>query len=177
MNQDFFIKDSRKMEHIAHPTTAMMLSMLGNLEMDEQGVVLDIGCGSGILSLAVAHQWPSVSIIASDLEKLAASEAQENIEYNGFSKQIQCVQAEGLDHQAIEQAAPYDLIMANLLVKWHMKYLRQMQAVLKPNGQLMLSGMQAWEVDALLAALPYAKLKVQQQMESEGWAALLLDQR
>ena len=177
---DFVVKDSRKSEYIMHPATKLAMGLLERLQArqgGEQGAeprVLDIGCGSGILSLMAVELWPSASIIASDISKLAVQEAEENMRANGCAKQVQCVQAEGLEHRVIEEGAPYDIILANILAKWHLKYLRDMQAALKPDGHLILSGIQAWQLQEIEQAVPFAGLGVSGKAEQDGWVGLVL---
>lgn len=180
----FTLKDSRRIEHIVHPATNVAISALKHLK-DEEGAqrsgaskhILDIGCGSGILSLYCTELWGNARIIASDISRLAIEEMQENLAGNGLDdEQIICVQAEGLDHQQIEQGAPYDLIIANILAKWHLKYLRDMQAALRPNGYIVLSGIQVWQLQEIEQSMPYAKLKITKKLESRGWVGLTLTQ-
>lgn len=179
--RSFNLTDSRRIEHIMHPATKLVISALEGLKEEWIGVsrapsqALDIGCGSGLLSLVMADLWPNAHIIAGDISKLAIQEMQENVRANGFEGRIECIQAEGLEHQRIGQSAPYDLIVANILAKWHLKYLRDMAAALAPDGRIILSGIQPWQLQELEQAMPFAKLVISQRMEKDGWVGLILN--
>lgn len=65
---------------LSHPTTRLMLEMLPE---KIEGTVLDIGCGSGVLSLA-AKLLGADRVIGIDIEDGAISHARENAELNGL---------------------------------------------------------------------------------------------
>jgi ribosomal protein L11 methyltransferase len=175
MTESLIIKDSRGREKLIHPSTKAAISLIYALEM-EVGMfhALDIGTGSGILAMMMARKWPMAEIIASDISKLAVDEARENVIENGFAEQITCYQAEGLDHPQIKQHAPYRLIVANLIAKFHVQYIAEIERMLAEDGAVILSGILAWRLQEIEQALVFTALSIIEKIELEGWTALKL---
>lgn len=71
---------------------------------------LDIGTGTGLLSLMLAQQFPSMKIKAMELDPIAAIQASENIDSSPWKNNIELIQGNILDH---EPGAVYDLIFSN----------------------------------------------------------------
>jgi tRNA1Val (adenine37-N6)-methyltransferase len=72
--------------------------------------VLDIGAGTGLLSLMIAQRAPGVHIDAIELDAAAAEQAAENVAGSPFSAQIDVRQG---DATALQPSKPYDLIICN----------------------------------------------------------------
>lgn len=95
-----------------HPSTAGCLQALAALDTTPR-TVLDMGCGSAILSIAAAVLW-DCDIIAVDHDPLALAFAQRQIAENGLASRI---------HLACSHAfsalspAPFDLVIANILAR------------------------------------------------------------
>lgn len=108
---DFHFKQfSIKQEHAAMKvgTDAMLLG--AHLPKGQQVRALDIGAGTGVLSLMVAQQNPESEIIALELEQGAYEEAEFNVSRSVFNKQIQVFQGDVLEYSAEEG---FDLIFTN----------------------------------------------------------------
>jgi ribosomal protein L11 methyltransferase len=103
----------------------------------------DIGCGTAVLAMAAARLWPSATIIASDNDPVAVEVATANLAANGLLGRIDCVVAEGFDHPDIATAAPFDLIVANILKGPLIALAPKMAAHCTPGGRLILSGILA----------------------------------
>jgi len=78
------------------------------------GKVADIGCGTAVLAMAAATVVPEV-VIASDIDPVAVDVARVNVTANNLDGQVMCVTAAGFETPALKEAAPYDLIFANIL--------------------------------------------------------------
>jgi len=72
--------------------------------------VLDIGTGTGVLSLMLAQQFPNASITAIELDAAAANQAAENFAHSTWAANMQVIQA---DFEAFDSANRYDLIISN----------------------------------------------------------------
>ena len=101
-----------------HGTTQGCLRALDRLEV--AGVrcarIADIGCGTAVLAMAAAHLWPDAApVLASDIDAVAVEVAVANLAVNGMAGRVRCVEAAGFDHPELIAAAPYDLIVANIL--------------------------------------------------------------
>ena len=77
--------------------------------------VLDLGCGSGILAIAAARAMPQAQVLATDNDPVAVAVAAENAKANGVESRIAFACAGGLAHPWLRHAAPFDLIIANIL--------------------------------------------------------------
>jgi ribosomal protein L11 methyltransferase len=75
-----------------------------------------MGCGSGILGLAIKKKWPLSHVISADCDPESVRVTLHNAELNGISD-IFCYVSEGFGNQATHQYAPYDVIVANILAK------------------------------------------------------------
>ena len=76
--------------------------------------VADIGCGTAVLAMAAARIWEA-KIIASDIDGVAVDVAEANLRANNLDHRVDCVEAAGFDHPALNAAGPFDLIFANIL--------------------------------------------------------------
>ena len=72
--------------------------------------ILDIGCGTGLLSLMMAQQNNTVEIDAVEIAESCVAQAKENIENSIFNQRIHCIQA---DIQNFYPAHQYDFIISN----------------------------------------------------------------
>jgi ribosomal protein L11 methyltransferase len=94
----------------SHPTTVSCLNFIRKVVFQYPiQTMLDLGTGSGILSLAAAAMGVT-SITAIDLNKLAVRVARENVERNGFISKIRILEGEA----RIFVNDPFDLVAANL---------------------------------------------------------------
>ncbi len=95
-----------------HPSTAGCLEALAALETPPR-TVLDMGCGSAILSIAAATLW-DCHIIAVDNDPLALAFAQRQIAGNGLARRIHLVCAHAFSALS---PAHFDLVIANILAR------------------------------------------------------------
>jgi len=112
--------------------------------------VLDLGCGSGVLAIAAARALPAARVFASDNDPIAVDVARANAAANG-AKRITFACAMGLDHQTLRHAAPYDLIIANILAGPLRALSGSMASALRPGGFIVLSGILNPEAPAVIA--------------------------
>jgi len=148
-----------------HETTRLVLQML------EQRVaggerVLDVGCGSGVLSIA-AVRLGAAAAVAVDIDEDALVVARRNAEINGVASRIE-TSARPL--QDIDGA--YDIVLANIETRVLIHMPNQLQARIAPGGILVLSGILRGERDELLAA--YAPMRLEACLEDGEWCACLL---
>ena len=100
----------------SHETTNGCLLAISDLYQKINPVnILDLGCGSGVLAIAMAKQWDS-NIIASDIDPIATETAAENIALNNVTG-IQAITCDGFENSALTENAPYDIIVANILAE------------------------------------------------------------
>lgn len=137
--------------------------------------LLDIGCGSGILSIAAAllgHRATGLEIDVSAVES-----ARENLALNGVENQVEIILGEPSDIQE-----RYPLVVANILAKILIEIAPSVLA--RCAGDLILSGLLPTQRDAVLTAYGVTgsdentgdMVLVDEQIEGE-WVVLLLRRR
>ena len=136
-------------------------------------LILDLGCGSGILAIAAAKVWHR-PVIAADLDRVAIAVATDNARRNGVGSLVRSLVANTTKHPAIRRVQPFRLILANILAR----PLRQMAAALsRVSGTgtiLVLAGFVADDtaaVASIYAGHGFRRLKA---IETGGWTTLVL---
>jgi ribosomal protein L11 methyltransferase len=103
------------------------------------GKVADIGCGTAVLAMAAATVVPEV-VLASDIDPVAVDVAEVNVRANDMQGQVDCVVAPGFDTPVLKEAAPFDLIFANILKGPLIGLSADMAAATIAGGHVILSG-------------------------------------
>ncbi|MGR3465544.1 50S ribosomal protein L11 methyltransferase [Limimaricola sp.] len=114
--------------------------------------IVDIGCGTAVLAMAAAKVWPEARVMASDIDAVAVEVAEANLAANGMAGQVECLEAAGFEHEALEAAAPFDLVFANILKGPLLALAPEMAAKVAPGGRVILSGILNEQADAVEAA-------------------------
>ena len=126
-----------------HETTQMALRSL-ELSLRAGDEVLDVGTGSGILSIAAAKLGAG-NVVAVDTDPLAVENARENLVLNQVEGRVDL--REG---SASDVAHSFDLVVANISSGVLIGMLRTLWARLKPLGALILGGVLRREEPAFL---------------------------
>ncbi len=116
--------------------------------------VLDVGAGSGILSIAAA-KLGAVSVRAVELDPLACEAAVENVATNRVSDTVH-VEERIATPDWLRGLAPADGIVANLETHLLLPLLEGLHHALKPGGWLVLSGILVHEREVVLRAVDVA---------------------
>lgn len=139
-----------------HPTTRACLDAIDALAAENvDRTFLDVGCGSGILSIAAALEGFR-DVRGFDNDPDAVRNANENAEANGLGALF----SDG-DLSVPGTAAPADVVAANVLAPVLVRFAREVGALVNPGGRLILSGIldeQYEEVRAAYAALGFAEV-------------------
>ena len=144
-------------------------SLAGRLTVER---ALDMGCGSGILAIAMAKTW-GATVIASDIDPQAVATARENARHNGVSDLIETALGDGYGCDAVKRFAPYGLITANILAEPLIRMAPDLAANLAPRGVAILAGLLARQVDAVAAAHRAAGLTLSRGLALGDWRALM----
>ena len=151
----------------SHPTTYLALVLLDQTLVDHtHQTVLDVGCGSGILSLA-ALQLGAQMALGVDIEAQAIAVAEHNAALNDLQHRVRFVQ--GSWDVTEEQ---FDLLTANIYLGPLVNMIHSLAQRLAPHGTLILSGILTFQESTLRTALETARLTVVQQMTQDNWVAL-----
>lgn len=97
-----------------HATTRGCLEMLATLDPKDTINAVDVGCGSGILAIAMAKLWKR-PVLGGDNDPEAVAVAIENAALNGVADLCRFYVSIGLQAPKLAAKAPYDLIVANIL--------------------------------------------------------------
>ncbi len=118
-----------------HETTSSCLEELENIPIILNSKVLDVGCGTGILSIAAAMMGARY-VTAIDPDPKAIKVTEKNIKLNNVEKKI--VPFEG--ELEIVEDKNFDVIISNLYGDILLKIVNDISTRLKPGGYLLLSG-------------------------------------
>ena len=139
-----------------HPTTRACLDAIDALAAENADrTFLDVGCGSGILSIAAALEGFR-DVRGFDNDPDAVRNANENAEANGLGALF----SDG-DLSVPGTAAPADVVAANVLAPVLVRFAREVGALVNPGGRLILSGIldeQYEEVRASYAAQGFTEV-------------------
>jgi ribosomal protein L11 methyltransferase len=157
----------------SHPTTQMCLLFIEKyLQPDDR--VLDIGCGSGILSLAAA-KFGAGSVLGIDIDPEAETATRENMARNNVADKIE-FRLGSLESvlQATPPAAPFQLIVGNIFAYLIILFLQEgLATLLAPDGKLILSGILEKQAESVVEALNAVGLTVIEQQEIDGWVGMV----
>lgn len=156
-------------EHETTGNCLKALSDIGSLKFDN---CLDMGCGSGILAIAMSKLWRS-NIVAVDIDEQAAFVTKENIEIN-LVDSIKVGQSDGYDSDLVKINAPYQIITSNILSSPLIAMSGDAYNNLEKNGLLILAGfVLSQEQDVLDAHLKQGFI-LEKRIADENWPVLVM---
>ena len=157
-----------------HATTRLCLTALEKIV--EPGMkVLDLGCGSGILSIA-ALLLGAERAFACDIDDKAVDVAYENAALNGVDRERYAVRAGDVLSDAglrKEMGTGYDVVMANIVSDVIIALAPAVRGLMKEGGRFLASGIIDSREEEVRAALEAAGLTVEEARASEGWVSFL----
>ena len=157
-----------------HGTTRGCLLLLDEvLKAHMPRRVLDLGTGTGVLAIAAAKAL-QIKVLASDIDPLAVRVARENARLNGAGDLVQAVHATGFSAPEFSRAAPFDLVLANILANPLRQMATPMARHLAPSALVILSGLLPQQAQSVVAAYRARGLVLRKHLEVESWSSLLL---
>ena len=161
-----------------HATTSSVLRMLVDIGRERQPGwnCADLGCGTGLLAIA-ARKLGADDVFACDFDPFAVLVTERNGPRNG----VEGIRVQELDILKWEPQEKFDVVMANIFSKVLIQAFPVLCKVLKPGGDIVLSGIlssQAWEVfeEAARHGLGFPKVVKKGKWVSArgGWMADLV---
>ncbi|MGY6697504.1 MAG: 50S ribosomal protein L11 methyltransferase [Roseinatronobacter sp.] len=158
-----------------HATTVGCLRALDRLDNEGHTAtnVVDIGCGTAVLAMAAAKIWQG-PVLASDIDAVAVDVAQANVIANDLQDRVLCLEATGFDHPRLQQAAPFDLVFANILMGPLIDLAPEMGKVVQPDGHAILSGLLVEQAESVFAAYESAGFVLHNREDIGEWTTLTL---
>ena len=136
--------------------------------------VADIGCGTAVLAMAAAAVLPDALVIASDIDRVAVDVALANVAINSLEGRVECLEAAGFAHPRLAQAAPYDLVFANILKGPLIQLAPDMARNVSKSGRVILSGLLVVQAEAVTEAYANQGFRLQSRDDLGEWSALVL---
>ena len=157
-----------------HGTTRGCLLLLDHvLKAWRPRRVLDLGTGTGVLAIAAARALHE-KVLASDIDPLSVQVARENARLNVSGHLVQAIRATGFSAPQFADAAPFDLVLANILANPLRQLATPMARHLAPSALVILSGLLTHQAPGVIAAYRARGLVPVRHLRIEGWSSLLL---
>ena len=157
-----------------HGTTRGCLLLLDHvLKAWRPRRVLDLGTGTGVLAIAAARALHE-KVLASDIDPPSVQVARENARLNVSGHLVQAIRATGFSAPQFAAAAPFDLVLANILANPLRQLAAPMARHLAPSALVILSGLLTHQAPGVIAAYRARGLVPVRHLRIEGWSSLLL---
>ncbi|WP_270179339.1 50S ribosomal protein L11 methyltransferase [Alkalihalobacillus sp. CinArs1] len=150
-----------------HPTTVMCVQALERIIEPGQKVI-DVGTGSGVLSIAAASLGAE-TVEALDLDDIAVKSAYLNAKLNKIHNKIDVRQNNLLDN--VEDT--YDVVVANLLSEIIVRFTDDVARVLKPGGAFITSGIITAKKQEVKQSIMEQGLVIEETLQMEDWVAFI----
>lgn len=150
----------------AHATTQLMLKLMSKY-VQQLGSTLDIGTGSGILSIAAA-KMSDANIVAIDIDPVAVATARANCDRNAVLSRVRFITG----NLSCVRDIVFDTILANINRSVIQTLLRRLCSHLKPDGLMILSGIMISERDIIIGDLYDNQLTVIDEARQDEWLGL-----
>jgi ribosomal protein L11 methyltransferase len=140
------------------------------------GRALDMGCGSGILALAIAKLWRR-PVLAVDIDVESVRVTRLNARRNRVPGLIRAEAGNGYRVAEVRRRAPYDLIAANILARPLARMAPDLRRSLAPGGHAVLSGLLIRQENRVLRAHRAQGLHLVARQRIGDWSTLILRRR
>ncbi|WP_374721702.1 50S ribosomal protein L11 methyltransferase [Peribacillus tepidiphilus] len=150
-----------------HPTTVMCIQALEKT-VQPGDTVIDVGTGSGVLSIAAA-KLNAKSVLALDLDEIAVKSAKLNAKLNKVHEVVTVRQGNLLD--GIQDSA--DVIVANILAEVIVRFTNDAAKIVKPGGYFITSGIIQQKKQEVKESLLAAGFMIEETLSMEDWIAFI----
>ena len=157
-----------------HPTTAMMLAYVAELDMVGRRV-LDMGCGTAVLAI-LAKKRGADYVMGIDVDEWAYRNAQENAAVNGVQLDLRLGDATLLAGSTNGGKLPaFDTVIANINRNILLRDMEAYVRAMAHGATLLLSGFYEADEDTLVSHANTLGLKLIDKKNNNGWSALQLE--
>ena len=163
---DIIVKPSMSFGSGHHHTTRMMCRAIHSL--NPSGRVLDVGCGTGVLSIA-AIKCGAEHADAVDIDPWSTASAEEAAQLNGIAEQISVL----LGTVEVVEGRKYDMVLANINRNIILNDIDRYVEALNEGGKLLLSGFLVEDIADITTSASERGLCPIAQSEEEGWVCLV----
>lgn len=151
----------------SHPTTQLCLRFLEDY-LKPGDSFLDVGCGSGILTIAAAKLGAGV-LSAVDIDELAVHSTIENLKLNGLAEKVRVIHGD-----LVEQIQePVRVVTANIVADAILRLLPNIEPLLVSQGLFIASGIITTREEDLVKATEEAGLSILEVRREGDWVAIL----
>lgn len=160
-----------------HQTTKMCLTAISELHQTiaKPNLILDMGTGSGILSIAAAKIWnKEIKILAADIDDEAVDVTNNNAITNNVEDCMKAILSDGYNNPKIKATAPYDIIFANILANPLKEMSQSAYQNLSAGGCYLISGFIDNQENDIIEHHKQVGFKVIKTYQMENWRAALL---
>ena len=162
----------------SHGTTKGCLQAM--LELKSVGQcpwnVLDMGTGSGILTIAAWKLWKT-PILAVDVDEESVRVADQHRVDNGVpggATEVRCVHGDGFKTPDVQEKKPFDLVIANILAGRLVEMAADLVAVMDDNGYVVLSGILEEQAQWVIEAYEGQGLALKKRNQIDEWVTLVM---
>ncbi len=155
-----------------HGSTKGCLLALDKMDPLPIRTALDMGCGSGILAIAIAKRW-HIPVVASDIDPISTEVCIENAEINGVARYVRSLCGPGYHHPEV-RARRYDLIVSNILARPLARFAKDLGRHLNPGGWAVLSGLLVRDANRIISAHAAQGLRLHSRVTIGEWGTLVL---
>ena len=157
-----------------HGTTQGCLAAIDRaLKVRAPRRVLDVGTGTGVLAIALARAVKR-RVVAGEIDPRSVAATVANANANRVGGLVRTVHADGVRHAAIREGAPYDFVLANILLSPLKRLALPVRRLLAPRATVVLSGLMPGQERAALAAWCAEGLVLRRRQIIDEWVTLTL---
>ncbi len=159
-----------------HQTTKMCLTAISELkQLIIPQKILDMGTGSGILSISASKMWnKKPQILAVDIDQESVDVTHSNTITNNTENSITSILSNGYENKIIKDNSPFDIIFANILLNPLKSMTKDAFNSLKEGGYYLISGFIDNQLEDILKhhiSYGFNHIKTYKQ---DNWHAVLL---
>lgn len=152
-----------------HQTTCLMISALLDHRKELKGRdVLDMGCGTGILSIAAAKMGAGVPLHAIDIDPICVRSAKDNARRNRVAHKIITLCGDA----SLIQAGRYDFLLANINRNILVEDMSTYSRSLRPGGTIFMSGFYTGDIPVIAEAASRYGMEMVSRADKDDWAVV-----